>query len=130
MIDKFKDMLDFGINLKLSGPAEDKYYCQRLRYYIMEQEDFDAESENDEVIDIWFMHEKTLKIHIKDSILSFEPVTDNSYEAIMVVLSFVSGLHEIVQEDFKKLDNSFDDFKPVVIEEEEAEEDSDDFEWI
>ena len=61
MIDKFKDMLDFGINLKLSGSAEDKYYCQRLRYYIMEQEDFDAESENDEVIDIWFMHEKTLK---------------------------------------------------------------------
>ena len=70
------------------------------------------------------------KIHIKDSILSFEPVTDNSYEAIMVVLSFVSGLHEIVQEDFKKLDNSFDDFKPVAIEEEDAEEDSDDFEWI
>ena len=54
MIDKFKDMLDFGINLKLSGPTEDRYYCQRLRYYIMEQEDFDAESEDDEVIDIWF----------------------------------------------------------------------------
>ena len=122
-------MLDFGINLKLSGPTEDRYYCQRLRYYIMEQEDFDAESEDDEVIDIWFLHEKTLKVHIKDSVLSFEPVTDASYEAIMVVLSFVSGLHDIVQEDYKRLEDNFDDFKPVVVEEDE-EDDSDDFEWI
>ena len=72
---------------------------------------------------------KTLKVHIKDSVLSFEPVTDASYEAIMVVLSFVSGLHDIVQEDYKRLEDNFDDFKPVVVEEDE-EDDSDDFEWI
>jgi len=129
MVDTLKDMLDFGINLKLSGPAEDRYYCQRLRYYIMEHEDFDAESEDDEVINVWCMHEKTLDIQIKDSTLTFETIDDNSYESIMLILSFVSGMHNIVQEDFKKLGSDFDDFEPKQVVE-DVEEDSDDFEWI
>ena len=47
-LDKFADMLKFGINLKLSGPDEDRYYAQRLRFYIMEMDDYDCESENDQ----------------------------------------------------------------------------------
>jgi ferredoxin-fold anticodon binding domain-containing protein len=129
MVNTLKDMLDFGINLKLSGPEEDKYYCQRLRYYIMEHEDFDAESEDDEVVSVWFMHEKVLDIQIKDSTLTFERIDDNSYESIMLILSFVSEMHDIVQEEFMKIENNFDDFEdshPI----QDVEEDSDDFEWI
>jgi hypothetical protein len=41
-LDKFSSMLRFGINLKLTCEEEEKYYCQRLRYWIQEQDYFDA----------------------------------------------------------------------------------------
>ena len=129
MIEKFKDMLDFGISLKLSGPDEDRYYCQRLRFFIMELEDLDADSEDDEVVSIWFRNENVLNVKIESSTLTFHPVTDASYEAIMVVLNFVSTMHDIVQEDFKRLEEDYEDFKPTPDLEDE-EDDSDDFEWI
>ena len=52
-IDKIADLLKFGINLKLSGPAENRYYAQRLKFFIMETDGFDAESEDDEHVDIY-----------------------------------------------------------------------------
>ena len=132
-LDKFADMLKFGINLKLSGDDETRYYAQRLRFYIMEMEDFDCESENDEDLDIYLNTECVLKVKVKDSILTFEPAAGDAYDAIMVVLSFVSTCHDIVQEDFKK-DQIIDEeiLRKVTspIEEESSEDDDDDFEWI
>lgn len=131
-LDKFADMLKFGINLKLSGDDETRYYAQRLRFYIMEMEDFDCESENDEDLDIYLNTECVLKVKVKDSILTFEPSAGDAYEAIMVVLGFVSHFHDIVQEDFKK-DQIIDEdilrraTSPI---EEESSDDEDDFEWI
>ena len=106
-LDKFADMLKFGINLKLSGDDETRYYAQRLRFYIMEMEDFDCESENDEDLDIYLNTECVLKVKIKNSILTFEPAAGDAYDAIMVVLSFVSTCHDIVQEDFKKVNDKY-----------------------
>ena len=131
-LDKFADMLKFGINLKLSGDDETRYYAQRLRFYIMEMEDFDCESENDEDLDVYLNAECVLKVKIKDSILTFEPAAGDAYDAIMVVLSFVSTCHDIVQEDFKK-DQSVDEemlrkFTSPIDDEESS--DDDDFEWI
>ena len=56
-LDKFSDMLKFGINLKLSGSDEDKYYAQRLRFYIMEMDEFDCESENDMDLKVYLLGE-------------------------------------------------------------------------
>jgi len=132
-LDKFADMLKFGINLKLSGDDECRYYAQRLRFYIMEMEDFDCESENDEDLDIYLKTQCVLKVNVKNSILTFEPADGDAYEAIMVVLGFVSHFHDIVQEDFKK-DQIVDEeiLRKVTssIEEESSEDDDDDFEWI
>lgn len=134
-IDRFADMLRFGINLKLSGPREEKYYAQRLRSYISETEDYDAESENDETIDIYFFNEKTLRVRVKKSTLTFEPLTGDSYDPIMLVLQFISEYHEQVQEDFKNTDEELDNLRKkaafqssnFVSDEEDSEEDS---EWI
>ena len=131
-LDKFADMLKFGINLKLSGDDESLYYAQRLRFYIMEMDDFDCESENDQDLDVYYKTECVLKVNIKNSILTFEPAAGDAYDAIMVVLAFVANCHDIVQEDFKK-DQIVDEeilrkfTSPV---EEEESSDDDDFEWI
>jgi hypothetical protein len=134
-IDRFADMLRFGINLKLSGPREEKYYAQRLRSYVSKTEDYDAESENDESMDIYFYNEKTLRVRIKKSTLTFEPLTGDSYDSIMLVLQFISEYHEQVQEDFKNTDAELDNLRKKAAfqssnfmdDEENSEEDS---EWI
>jgi len=131
-LDKFADMLKFGINLKLSGDDETSYYAQRLRFYIMEMDDFDCESENDNDLDIYFKTQCVLRVKVKDSILTFEPVDGDAYEAIMVVLGFVANCHDIVQEDFKKdqiVDEEILRKFTSPLEEEESSDD-DDWEWI
>ena len=131
-LDKFADMLKFGINLKLSGPDEDRYYAQRLRFYIMEMDDYDCESENDQDLDIYYKSQCVLRVNVNKSILTFEPSSGDAYDGIMVVLGFVSSCHDIVQEDFKK-DQIVDEeilrkfTSPV---EEEESSDDDDWEWI
>lgn len=131
-LQRFGDMLRFGISLKLSGPDEDKYYAQRLRFYIMEMEDFDCESENDEDLDIYFMNECTLSVTIKNSTLTFNPKEGDAYDSIMVVLGFISACHDLVQEDYKK-DQILDEEilrKASLPDVEEESSDEDDFEWI
>ena len=128
-LDKFSDMLKFGINLKLSGSDEDKYYAQRLRFYIMEMDEFDCESENDMDLKVYLLGEYMLNINIHDSILTFEPQTEDSYDGIMAVLSFVATYHDVVQEDFKKSSNFREEDlsqQPLLIE----EDSSDDCEWV
>lgn len=128
---RFSDMLKFGIKLKLSGSDEDRYYAQRLRFYIMELESFDCETENDENLNIYFNNECVLGVSIRDSALSFEPKESDSYEAIMAVLGFISQFHDIVQEDYKKeqiVDEEI--LRKATLPSEEEDSDEDDFEWI
>ena len=97
----------------------------------MELEDFDCETENDEDLSVYFSHECVLSVSVRDSVLSFEPREGDSYEAIMVVLGFISQYHDIVQEDYKKeqiVDEEVLRKVPLPIEEEDS--DDDDFEWI
>jgi len=131
-IDRFADMLQFGINLKLSGPQEDRYYAQRLKYYIMDQEMFDAESEDDVHVDIYLAGEKELRVKIKNSTLKFEPLGDATYDCIMLVLKFVADMHDIVQEDFEKegdIEFEYKNRPQQKFVEEESDDDFDD-EWI
>lgn len=132
-LDKFSDMLKFGINLKLSGSDEDKYYAQRLRFYIMEMDGFDCETENDMDLKIYLLGENILNVNIYDSVLTFDPEAEQSYDGIMAVLSFVSEYHDIVQEDFKKSSNFREEDlvrKSLSIEEDSSDDSDDDYEWI
>jgi len=132
-LDRFSDMLKFGINLKLSGSDEDKYYTQRLRFYIMEMDGFDCETENDMDLKIYLLGENILNVNIYDSVLTFDPEAEQSYDGIMAVLSFVSEYHDIVQEDFKKSSNFREEDlvrKSLSIEEDSSDDSDDDYEWI
>ena len=129
---RFEDMLKFGINLKLSGPDEDRYYVQRLTHFLMSLESLDAETEDDETILIYYKTEAALKVNVRKSTLTFEPITEASYECIMSVLDFVANLHTLVQEDFKKEGYIHNEFSNETFTEDESleEDDSDDLEWI
>ena len=128
---RFEDMLKFGINLKLSGPEEDKYYVQRLTHYLMALENCDAETENDETVLVYYKTEASLQVKVKNSTLTFNPLTEACYECIMCVLDFVANLHTLVQEDFKKEGYIHNEFSnETFTEDESSEDDSDDLEWI
>ena len=115
---RFEDMLKFGINLKLSGPEEDKYYVQRLTHYLMALENCDAETENDETVLVYYKTEASLQVKVKNSTLT-------------CVLDFVANLHTLVQEDFKKEGYIHNEFSnETFTEDESSEDDSDDLEWI
>ena len=97
----------------------------------MESEGFDAESEDDEYVDIYLMPEKVLTVRIKNSTLTFQPLTEASYDGIMITLEFVANMHESVQEDYKRSGDIEKEFvQTVILEESEEEDTDDDFDWI
>lgn len=129
---KFEDMLKFGINLKLSGPMEERYYVQRLVHFIRNKEDFDADTENDERVNIYVRSELSLLVKVEDSVLTFEPLSESSYDGIMAVLDFVANQHQVVQDDYLRegeIQNEFS--QPIPTEYSDEEEGSDDdMDWI
>ena len=128
---RFTEMLRFGINLKLSGPNEDKYYMQRLCHHITIAPDFDADTEDDEHLKVYFKNELVLIVTITNSTLTFAPQTESSYDGILVVLDFVANLHQIVQDDFLREGYIDGEFSEEIISEQQSDEDSDDdCEWI
>jgi hypothetical protein len=127
---RFTEMLRFGINLKLSGPNEDKYYMQRLCHHISISPDFDADTEDDEHLRIYFKNELVLIVTITNSTLTFAPQTESSYDGILVVLDFVANLHQIIQDDFLREGYIDGEFPEEIISEQQSDEDSDDGEWI
>lgn len=129
MKDSLSDMLKFGINLKLSGKAESLYYVERLKFHLMSLENIDCENVNEETLEVYYLSEKALRVKVSNSILKFEPLIEDSFEALMAVLDFVANMHQITQEDFRKL-NRIPDPLPKQIEDESEESSSDDFEWI
>ena len=130
MKDQFTDLLKFGINLKLSGPIEDKYYTQRLSHFIMSIPDYDADTEDDENLNVYFKAELMLKVQIKDSTLTFNPESEFAYDGILVVLDFVANLHTMVQDDFRREGYIEGEFSDEILSEEIEEDSDDDFEWI
>lgn len=129
MKDQFTELLRFGINLKLSSPIEDKYYTQRLSHFIMSMPDYDADTEDDENLNIYLKTELILKVQIKDSTLTFEPQSEMAYDGILVVLDFVANLHTMVQDDFQREGYIEGEFSEEVVELNE-EDSEDDLDWI
>jgi len=127
---QFTELLKFGINLKLSGPIEDKYYTQRLSHFIMSMPDYDADTEDDENLNVYLKTELILAVQIKDSTLTFNPISESAHDGILVVLDFVANLHTMVQDDFLREGYIEGEFSEEIFSEEIEEDSDDDFEWI
>ena len=129
--EKFSNLLKFGINLNLKSEEEHVFYTQCFATWVMQQEHFDASVASDKEVEIYFYAELVMMVTIEDSTLVLDPTSDACFDAVLLVLRFVSERHELVKKEFKKLSNDGiveEEFCSAPEVTEEASED--DSEWI
>ena len=119
------NLLNFGIRLDLKSEKENLYYAQCFAAWMMQQEDFDAHLASDEDIEVYFTSELVMMVRIANSTLSIEPVTESCFDAVLMVLRFVSERHEDIMKEFKKLSTI-----ETSVDVDEDEDSEDDLEWI
>ncbi len=131
-VEKFSNLLKFGINLELKSEQEHLFYAQCFTSWIMQQEHFDASMASDTDIEIYFYAEMVMLVSIEEGTLLLDPASEECFDAVLIVLRFVSERHEMVKKEFKKLntDNIADEkfYNDIGIQEDEDSED--DSEWI
>jgi len=131
-IEKFSNLLKFGINLELKSEEEHIFYTQCFTSWIMQQEHFDASMSSDNEVEVYFYAEMVMLVTIEEGTLLLDPASEACFDAVLLVLRFVSERHEMVKKEFKKLNtDSITDEKfcnEIGIQEEEDSED--DSEWI
>ena len=121
---KFKNMLEFGIDLGISSEEEEIFYAREFAQYVQDSLDFDSIMKSENVIDIYSSDEMVISVIIQNGVLMLEPnVEDGAFEAVLLVLKFVSEMHDDVKDRFKSL--SIEEASDI--SEEESEDDS---EWI
>lgn len=119
------NLLNFGIKLDLNSERENLYYAQCFAAWMMQQEDFDAHLATDEDIEVYFSAELVMMVKIANSTLTIEPVTESCFDAVLMVLRFVSERHEEIMKEFKKL-NTIE----TSVDVDDDEDSEDDLEWI
>ena len=131
-VEKFSNLLKFGINLELKSEQEHLFYAQCFTSWIMQQEHFDASMASDTDIEIYFYAEMVMLVSIEEGTLLLDPASEECFDAVLIVLRFVSERHEMVKKEFKKLntDNIIDEQFCNDIGIQEDEDSEDDSEWI
>tara|TARA_R100000388_G_C7215056_1_gene145709 strand:+ start:198 stop:584 length:387 start_codon:yes stop_codon:yes gene_type:complete len=119
------NLLNFGINLDLKSEKENLYYAQCFAAWMMQQEDFDAHLSTDKDIEVYFSAELVMMVKIDKSTLTIEPITESCFDAVLMVLKFVSERHEDIMKEFSKL-NTIETSVSV----DDDEDSEDDLEWI
>lgn len=128
-----KNLLNFGVNLNLKTEAENIYYAQCFTAWMMQQEDFDANMASESEIEVYYLAEMVMMVNISNSTLTLEPHSETAFDAVLMVLRFISERHDSVQKEFKKL-NTKDVTEEGSVNEvgsvEEEDSSEDDSEWI
>ena len=124
----FSNLLNFGVNLKLDSDEENKFYALSFSAWLMQQEDFDSAMISDEIIEVYYYAELVMTVKIKNSTLTLEPVTESCFEAVMMVLKFISERHELTRNEFTKLSIREVDLEKSENDEQDSEEEES--EWI
>ena len=126
MTDKSKvlrNLLEFGIRLDLQSDAENIFYALEFAKYVQDSMLFDSLMISETEIDIYNFEEKVLTVIIKDGTLTLQPhAEEGAFEAVLLILRFVSEQHEIIKEKYIKLNTE----ESLEDDEDESEDDS---EW-
>ena len=150
MMDNFKNIENFGIDLKLETEEAEMFYCETLRQWFMDDKDYVTISVTDREFELEKDGELIGVVYIFDSVLRLKPIQDDPIEALIDILEFVAKHHkptintynylnenEEVSNDILRFMSEYvktDEEKELEAESEEAlvdeEEDSDDWEWI
>ncbi len=119
-----RNLLEFGIDLHIDNEEESMHYALEFAKYVQESLLFDSLMTSETDIDIYNFDEKVLTVVIKNGTLTLQPhAEEGAFEAVLLILRFVSEQHEIIKEKYIKLNTE------VSLEDEEGESE-DDSEWI
>jgi hypothetical protein len=119
-----KNLLEFGIDLALNTDDENIHYALEFASYVQDSLEFDSVMKSESEIEVFNYEEKILTVIIENGILTIEPHSEEgAFDAVLLVLRFISEQHELVKERYSKLSIEDSSEEP----EEESEEDS---EWI
>lgn len=127
---KYINMLNFGIDLKMTTKEEEYYF---LQYFIdwVNNMGFEHTAVSSSSTEATLMNDnKTILIvKVKDSTLTMEPKSEEAQDGIMLVIRFIAEEYETVREQFAELVRGT---KKTVPKKEETKKDDgdDDFEWI
>ena len=132
LIEKMKDIENFGIDLKLKREEDEITYCNILRQWFEQNDNYSAYVIDEREFGLEYIsdtgEESALSIYLKDSAIRFIPVSGDPFYAVMDVLQFIAELHKEV---IGVLESKAEKFEEEVIEEESEEEaSSEDWEWI
>ena len=115
-----KNLLEFGIRLDLESDDENVFYALEFAKYIQDSMMFDSLMTSETDVDIYSFEEKV----IKDGTLTLQPhAEEGAFEAVLLILRFVSEQHEIIKENYIKLNIE----ESLESDEDESDDDS---EWI
>lgn len=119
-----KNLLEFGIRLDLESDDENIFYALEFAKYIQDSMMFDSLMTSETDVDIYSFEEKVLTVVIKDGTLTLQPhAEEGAFEAVLLILRFVSEQHEIIKENYIKLNIE----ESLESDEDESDDDS---EWI
>jgi len=119
-----KNLLEFGIDLALTTEDENIYYALEFANFIQDSMMFDSLMTSESDIEIFSFEEKVLTVVIQNGTLTIQPhAEEGAFEAVLLILRFVSERHESIKESYIKL-NTEESLKD---DEDESEDDS---EWI
>ena len=119
-----RNMLEFGIDLALETEDENIFYALEFANFVQSEEGFESVMTSESSIEVYSLDTLLITVIIENGILMIEPHTEEgSFEAVLVVLKFVSEMHNEVKDRYKKLNTE----ETLDLTEENSEDDS---EWI
>jgi hypothetical protein len=131
IMDKMKDLDKFGINLKLKTEEDEIVYCEVLRQWFEDMDNYTSFIIDDREFGLDYIsggEESSITIYIQDSAIRFSPVSGDPYYAVMDVLQFIAEMHKDVVEALESRRTVTEE--DVVEEESEESSSSTDWEWI
>lgn len=131
IMDKMKDLDRFGINLKLKTEEDEIVYCEVLRQWFEDMDNYTSFIIDDREFGLDYIsggEESSITIYIQDSAIRFSPVSGDPYYAVMDVLQFIAEMHKDVVEALESRRTVTEE--DVVEEESEESSSSTDWEWI
>lgn len=127
---KYINMLNFGIDLKMTTKEEEYYF---LQYFIdwVNNMGFEQTAISTSSTEASLMNSDKiiLIVKVKDSTLTMDPKSEEAQDAIMLVIRFIAEEYDTVRQQFAELVRGT---KKTVPKKEEIKKDDgdDDFEWI
>lgn len=127
---KYINMLNFGIDLKMTNIEEEYYFLSRFTDWLNDDGFNVANFINSTTVEVTTKDKLSLIVQVKNSTLTMEPKSDEAQDAIMMVIKFIAEEYDNVRDDFQELVMETKKIVPKKEETKKKDDGDDDFEWI